>query len=105
MRGSIILCDIDTGNMADTSFESIRASQCSIAFSQDGKMIAVSEKRGSVETESPVYLFDVNTGKNLRTLKGHKGLVESIVFSSDGKRLATGSWDSTVLVWDLTAKP
>jgi hypothetical protein len=34
------------------------------------------------------------------TLKGHNREVESVAWSPDGKRLATGSWDQTAKVWD-----
>src|SRR5205807_2415843 len=36
----------------------------------------------------------------LLTLKGHAGQVHSMAYSPDGKRLASGSQDSTVKVWD-----
>ena len=36
----------------------------------------------------------------LLTLKGHAGLVNSVSWSPDGKRLATGSSDGTAKVWD-----
>jgi WD40 repeat protein len=29
--------------------------------------------------------------------------VFSVVFAPDGRTLATGSWDTTVILWDLTA--
>ena len=34
------------------------------------------------------------------TLKGHTGSVISVAFSSDGKRILTGSLDKTARVWD-----
>jgi WD40 repeat protein/serine/threonine protein kinase len=37
---------------------------------------------------------------NLLTLQGHTGNIHSVAYSPDGKRLASGSGDTTVKVWD-----
>ena len=37
------------------------------------------------------------------TLEGHKNVVSSLVFSDDGQRLFSGSWDRTVRVWNATS--
>jgi len=36
-------------------------------------------------------------------MSGHTGVVSSVVFSPDGKRLATASYDGTAKVWDAAS--
>jgi WD40 repeat protein len=50
-----------------------------------------------------VRLWDVGTGKEVRSLRGHGAPVYSAAFSPDGLRLATTSWDGTAKVWDAAS--
>jgi WD40 repeat protein len=45
-------------------------------------------------------VWDVKTGAEVLTLKGHTGFVISASWSPDGSRLVTGSEDQTAKVWD-----
>jgi RNA polymerase sigma factor (sigma-70 family) len=67
-----------------------------LAFTRDGKGLIIAGGAG------PVRLLDVTTGKPLREFTGHKFGVRSMTLSPDGRRLASVSQDTTVLVWDVT---
>ena len=45
-------------------------------------------------------LWDVETSNRLAFLNGHTEDITTLVFSHDGKILASGSQDGTVLLWD-----
>ena len=45
----------------------------------------------------------MSTGELLRTLSGHDSSVYSVSFSPDAKRLASGSSDKTVKIWDAAS--
>src|SRR5262249_38232445 len=48
-----------------------------------------------------IKVWDAQTGQELFTLKGHIAEIMNIVFSPDGKRLASSArWTNTVQVWD-----
>ncbi len=66
-----------------------------IASSPDGSRIA------GAMGDRTVRLWDAETGRVLRVLRGHSDLVLDIAFSPDGLLLASASYDKTIRVWDL----
>jgi len=93
----ICLMDLSDGQIRWTekaTDESVKA----IALSPDKKIIA----SGGGFVESAIRLRDVATGREIARLEGHRAWIPALVFSPDGKTLASASGDQTIRVWDLT---
>ncbi len=85
----------DVSNSRVLVFKDQSPTLTSVAFSPDGKVVAT----GGVERK--VVLRDAMSGKEIRQLAGHAGVVTALAFSPDGKRLVTGSADNTIRFWDV----
>ncbi len=75
----------------------LQAFRSVLTFSPDGATL-IGSAMGVWDI--PIKLWDAETGNSLGILSGHTEPVEALVFSHDGKILASGSDDGTVLLWD-----
>ena len=72
-----------------------------VVFSPDGTRFAT-----GVPSDRPgtygVRVYDWPRGTPLHTFTGHTAPISALTFSRDGKYLASGSQDTTVLLWDMS---
>ena len=66
-----------------------------VAFSADSKLFAIARKE-------KVIVYSIDGGEPKHKFSDlHRGTVESLAFSSDGRFLVSGSNDETAFLWDL----
>src|SRR4051812_19185700 len=66
-----------------------------VAFSPDGRTVL----SGSFDTT--LKLWDVATGRHLRTFSGHTSEVNAVAFSPDGRTVLSGSSGKVLRLWDV----
>ena len=77
------------------TFTKVLAAVYTIAFSPDGKLLAVGDDSGTVQ------LWNTENYQVLMLKKVHNSAVMSITFSPDGSTLASGSSDKTIKLWSV----
>ena len=66
-----------------------------VKYSPNGSFIA------SGSEDNTVKLWDVTTGKVVRTLVAHRGYITALDFSASGDMLVTAAKDNTIRIWDV----
>jgi RNA polymerase sigma factor (sigma-70 family) len=74
-----------------------------MALAPQGPRVAFAERRWD---GSPIYVYDIKSGKKLAVLLSWLAMVQIVAYSHDGKLLAAGGRDGTIWLWDgATHKP
>ncbi|MDF5706824.1 MAG: trypsin-like peptidase domain-containing protein [Nostoc sp. S4] len=76
-------------------YSDIEGAVNSVAISPDGKTLA------SASQDKTIKIWNLITGQEISTLKGHSGSVNSVAISPDGRTLASASQDKTIKIWNL----
>ncbi|MDH5367182.1 MAG: caspase family protein [Cyclobacteriaceae bacterium] len=99
--GLILLCYFSWCQAPEYKLETViqrghRAAILSIAYSPDGKFIATGSRDNSIK------LWEVATGREIRTFLGHLSTVNALSFDPTGLYLASGSSDKNIIIWEVT---
>jgi WD40 repeat protein len=55
----------------------------------------------SMSRYKPISIWDVRTGKEIRSIDEHTGWINDISWSPSGDRLASGSEDGSITIWEI----
>ncbi len=110
--GTIMFWDMDSMQAVGSSLSKMGTRITKVTYSPAGDVLAAAvckaphPKYGGV-CRAEVQLLDPTTGELLGTpLVGHRWNVTDLVFSSDGRHLASaGGWrDNSIVIWDLASR-
>ena len=97
--GKIVQWDLNSDSKSGRIFIDNNFINRSLAISKNGRWLACGT------TTSRIQLFNLNKPNTIpKFLEGHKGWVESLVFTPDNNGLYSASTDKTIMFWDLISE-
>lgn len=97
LKGEAVLFDVGTGKIVSSFGEGSHRDILSDAeFSPEGTLLA------TTGYDRAIHLWDLASGKLLRSMNAHNGAVYDLAFSPDGTVLASASGDGTCKLWQVS---
>ena len=108
-NGAVSVWEAESGRQLNT-FNVGSLTSGVAALSPDERFLAVARNQATqgkkASPEGTTIVWDVQSGKAVSRLEGHRGSVTGAAFSVDAMFLATANADGSVMVWDgKTGKP
>ena len=94
MSGYYIVWEVNTWKKIEEDFGENCFVFNMIVTSNDGKYLA-----GRGENNGEVIIRSTSNKATIQKLRGHSEKVDAVQFSEDGKYLASGSADGTIIIW------
>ena len=83
------------------SVTDVRASEDKVIKVDGSYLTTLDTSTGN--TDGSIVLWDLESGKDLLMLKGHRGLVNSLTLTKDCNFAISAAIDNSVRIWDINA--
>jgi WD40 repeat protein len=96
LPNALYIADTETGEILDEWVYDDRALLSALVMPDDETVLL-----GFNRTQNNLWLYDLETGEQIREFQGHDDGVLTIDISADSTQIVTGSYDNLVRVWDV----
>jgi WD40 repeat protein len=101
--GTFRLWRVNTGECLGTFRSPGQRTEGALLCADGQWVLSVGAQTGPDRGDHLIHLWELETGRRLRTYEGHRLRVTSLSLSGDGRLALSGSWDQTLKLWDVVS--